>query len=87
MSARRDEDELLDALKKIPAAKRRLNIEETLRRLESTGASLPVEQETSSITELRPKRRITELRGLGKEVWRGVDAQEHVNGERDLWQE
>lgn len=28
---------------------------------------------------------ITGLRGLGKEIWQGVDAQEYVNRERDSW--
>ena len=28
---------------------------------------------------------ITELRGLGKEIWHGVDAQDHVRKERDSW--
>jgi hypothetical protein len=28
---------------------------------------------------------ITELRGLGKEVWLQQDAQEYVNQERDSW--
>lgn len=28
---------------------------------------------------------ITDLRGLGKEVWKGVDADEYVDGERDSW--
>jgi len=28
---------------------------------------------------------ILELRGLGKEVWRGVDAAEHVERERRAW--
>jgi hypothetical protein len=28
---------------------------------------------------------ITELRGLGKEIWRQQDAQECVNQERDSW--
>lgn len=31
------------------------------------------------------RRSITELRGLGKEVWQGIDAQEYVNQERDAW--
>ena len=31
------------------------------------------------------QRRITEMRGLGKELWQGVDAQEYVNAERDSW--
>ena len=28
---------------------------------------------------------ITELRGLGKEIWQGIDAQDYVNAERDSW--
>ena len=31
------------------------------------------------------QRRITELRGLGKEIWEGIDAQEYVNQLRDEW--
>jgi len=27
----------------------------------------------------KPKRSLTELRGLGKEYWKGVDAQEYIN--------
>lgn len=33
----------------------------------------------------QPKRSIMELRGLGKEIWNGIDAQEYVNEERDSW--
>jgi hypothetical protein len=33
----------------------------------------------------RPRHGITALRGLGKEIWRGVDAQEYVHQERDGW--
>ncbi len=32
-----------------------------------------------------PSLDITGLRGLGKEIWRGIDAQEYVNQERDSW--
>ena len=28
---------------------------------------------------------LMELRGLGRDVWEGVDAAEHVAGERDAW--
>ena len=28
---------------------------------------------------------ILELRGLGKEIWQGIDAQEYVDGERHSW--
>jgi hypothetical protein len=31
------------------------------------------------------KRSIKELRGLGKEIWAGIDAQEYVNRERASW--
>jgi hypothetical protein len=31
------------------------------------------------------RRSITELRGLGKEIWRQQDAQEYVDQERDSW--
>jgi hypothetical protein len=33
----------------------------------------------------RPRHGITALRGLGTEIWRGVDAQEYVHQERDGW--
>ena len=29
----------------------------------------------------KPKRSILELKGLGKELWQGIDAQEYVNQE------
>ena len=32
-----------------------------------------------------PKRRLSELRGLGKEIWAGIDAQEYVNQLRSEW--
>jgi hypothetical protein len=28
---------------------------------------------------------LLELKGLGKEVWRGIDAQKYVNRERNAW--
>jgi hypothetical protein len=31
------------------------------------------------------QRRLSELRGLGKEIWQGIDAQEYVNQLRDEW--
>ena len=33
-----------------------------------------------------PKRRLSELRGLGKEIWQDIDAQEYVDQMRDEWQ-
>jgi hypothetical protein len=35
--------------------------------------------------ENRQVRAITELEGLGRDVWRGIDAQEYVHRERDAW--
>lgn len=37
--------------------------------------------------EPHQKRSITELRGLGKEIWQGIDAQTYVNQIRDEWDE
>jgi hypothetical protein len=33
----------------------------------------------------RQQRRLSELRGLGKEIWEGVDAQEYVNQLHSEW--
>jgi AbrB family looped-hinge helix DNA binding protein len=32
-----------------------------------------------------PTDPIEELRGLGREIWDGVDAQDYINGERNGW--
>lgn len=32
-----------------------------------------------------PQHSILELRGLGKEIWKAIDAQEYVRRERDSW--
>jgi hypothetical protein len=34
----------------------------------------------------RPEHTFSELEGLGAEVWKGIDAQEYVNQERDAWE-
>ena len=33
------------------------------------------------------QRRLSELRGLGKEIWQGIDAQEYVNQLRAEWED
>ena len=33
------------------------------------------------------KRRLSELRGLGKEIWADVDVQQYINQMRDEWDE
>lgn len=35
----------------------------------------------------RQQRRLSELRGLGKETWEGIDAQKYVNQLRNEWDE
>jgi len=42
-------------------------------------------REALTATAPGPRHSITELRGLGKEIWQGQDAQEYVNQERDSW--
>ena len=32
------------------------------------------------------RRHITEMRGLGKELWQGIDPQDYLNAERDSWE-
>ncbi|GAK56359.1 hypothetical protein U27_03321 [Candidatus Vecturithrix granuli] len=59
---------------------KQLNVLEQFRLLEAI--SQLVQRETVS----KPPRSIRELRGLGKEVWKNVDAQEYVNQERVSWE-
>jgi len=47
-------------------------------------SELATERETASD---KPMHRLTELEGLGKEIWEGIDAQEYVNRLRDEWHE
>ncbi len=41
--------------------------------------------EALTAVESAPRHSITELRGLGKEIWQSQDAQEYVKHERDSW--
>jgi len=42
--------------------------------------------DTLDVQEAAPqRRRLSELRGLGKEIWEGVDAQEYVDQLRNEW--
>lgn len=34
----------------------------------------------------KKKRSLLELRGLGKDIWEGIDALEYVQKERDSWE-
>lgn len=55
----------------------RLRPEDQLRLLEELDATVHRPNE--------PQHSVLELRGLGKEIWEGIDAQEYVNQERDAW--
>jgi hypothetical protein len=56
-----------------------LSADEQLRLLEDL-ASIVRQRATT-----QPKRIILELKGLGKEIWQDIEAQEYVNQERDSW--
>jgi hypothetical protein len=36
-------------------------------------------------SKVKKNRSILELKELGKEIWKSIDAQEYVNKERDSW--
>ena len=63
--------------------------------LEEAKKLTPLEREKLSVLLMsmidaeRPpaQRRLSELRGLGKDIWQGVDAQEYVDQLRDEWDE
>lgn len=44
-----------------------------------------VTQILSAALEAPKELSILELRGLGKEIWEGIDAAEYVRRERDSW--
>ena len=43
-----------------------------------------IAQELATV-QVSDARRITELRGLGKEMWRDVDAQQYIDSLRNEW--
>ena len=56
--------------------------------------NLPPDQQRDLLDQLRalvpptddePRPRITDLEGLGQEIWQGIDATDYVNEERDSW--
>jgi hypothetical protein len=67
----------LESLKSVEAAIRQ--VEEKLKAVED---AISRAHEEAGILK---RHSITELRGLGKGIWKGVDAQEYVNQERDAW--
>jgi hypothetical protein len=61
---------------------RTLSVEERKELIKSLVDSLDVPEVAT-----RQQRRFSELRGLGKEIWEGIDAQEYVNRLRSEWDE
>jgi hypothetical protein len=62
---------------------RRLNPEEQLELLGAIASTL-----REALIQLRQDHHLhslLELKGLGKEIWRGVDAQKYINRERNSW--
>jgi hypothetical protein len=45
-----------------------------------------VVSQLSDRVEPRSRSRLTELRGLGKEIWEGIDAGDYVRQERSSWE-
>ena len=45
-----------------------------------------IAQDLIPMTKPKKKHSIEELRGLGKEIWEGVDAQEYVDSLRQEWE-
>jgi len=57
---------------------RQLSTDEQFRLLEDLVAILKKKS--------RPQHSILELKGLGKEIWEGVDVDEYIRQERDSWE-
>lgn len=57
-----------------------LNPEEQLNLIEIISAQLK-----KNITRKKTKHSIMELEGLGAGLWKGIDAQEYVQKERESW--
>ncbi len=64
-------ESMIEAAKRLPPADRRRLAEALLERY-------PPEQSEA--------HHITEIRGVGKDLWIGLDAQTYVNAERDAWE-
>ena len=54
-------------------------------RRERRSVAQQVTQLLSDALETPKELSILELRGLGKEIWEGIDAAEYVRRERDSW--
>lgn len=48
---------------------------------------LIVVEDDKAVMRLRPKSYAEHMRGLHKEVWQGIDANEYVREERESWEQ
>lgn len=68
---------------------------EAYRKVLQMARELPVEEQLQLIEDLisvarhrvqaKPKHSIMELRGLGKEIWEGIDPAQYIDEERNSW--
>ena len=68
---------------------------EVYRKVLQMARELPVEEQLQLIEDLisvarhrvqaKPAHSITELRGLGKEIWEGIDVAKYIDEERNSW--
>ena len=63
----------------VPDQVERLSPDNQLRLMERIAAALRQRMPAGKT------RRITELKGLGKEIWQDIDVQKYVDEERDSW--
>lgn len=56
-------------------------------KLEPEQQSQLIEVVAARLSRRKRKHSVLELRGLGKEVWQGIDAKEYVARERAAWEE
>jgi hypothetical protein len=59
-----------------------LRLSDQLRLLEEMAAL--IRKETCQVSQVKP-RSILELKGKGKEIWKGVNVKSYLNEERSSW--
>ncbi len=64
-----------------------LPVPEQMRLLAMLAERLAAEPSATGLAVELPRRSITELHGLGKEIWEGIDAQNYVDQLRDEWEQ
>lgn len=65
-------DETLNCIQKLSPEEQGRLLEELVARVRAQGGA-------------QKRRNLLELQGLGKEIWKGIDAQEYLDRERTSW--